>query len=84
MVKSIRNIEKSLGIKKNLYLRVKKKYINSKTIHSCKKKIFKGDIFTEKNLTIKRPGNGISPMRWKKILGKKAKQNFAEDEIIKL
>ena len=49
-----------------------------------KKKIFKGDIFTEKNLTIKRPGNGISPMRWKKILGKKAKQNFAEDEIIKL
>ena len=63
---------------------MKKKYIYSKTIHSCKKKIFKGDIFTEKNLTIKRPGNGISPMRWNKILGKKAKQNFIEDEIIKL
>lgn len=85
MVKSIRNIEKSLGIKKKFISKSEKKNILiARPSIVAKKKIFKGDIFTEKNLTIKRPGNGISPMRWKKILGKKAKQNFAEDEIIRL
>ena len=42
------------------------------------------DIFTEENLTVKRPGNGISPMRWEVVLGQKAKKDFNEDELITL
>jgi N,N'-diacetyllegionaminate synthase len=44
--------------------------------------IRKGEIFSEKNLTVKRPGNGISPMRWDEILGQKAQRDYAEDELI--
>ena len=48
------------------------------------KKIKKGEKFTSKNLTIKRPGNGISPMKLFKIIGNFAKRSFLEDELIKL
>jgi len=44
--------------------------------------IQRGEIFTEENLTVKRPGTGISPMRWDEVVGKKASRNFNEDEII--
>ena len=44
--------------------------------------ISKNEKFTKRNITTKRPGNGISPMRFKKILGKKAKKSFLKDEII--
>jgi N,N'-diacetyllegionaminate synthase len=47
-------------------------------------KIKKGEKFTSKNLTIKRPGNGISPMKLFKVIGKIAKRNFSADELIKL
>ena len=50
----------------------------------AKKKISKGEIFTEKNLCTKRPGTGISPMQWYNVLNKKSKYNFKEDELIKL
>ena len=77
MVKSIRNIETSLGIKKKFISKSEKKNILiARPSIVAKEKIFKGEVFTEKNLTVKRPGDGISPMRWNKILGKKAKQNF--------
>ena len=46
------------------------------------KKINKGDIFTEENITCKRPGNGISPMEWYNILGKTAEKEFDIDELI--
>lgn len=46
--------------------------------------IRKGDIYTEQNLTVKRPGNGISPMRWEEVLGQSAKKDFFEDELIEL
>ena len=42
------------------------------------------DIFTESNIGVKRPGSGISPMKWYKVLGKIAKKNFKEGELIKL
>ena len=45
--------------------------------------ILKGEIFTEKNLTTKRPGTGISPTQWLKIIGKRAKKNFKINESIK-
>ena len=48
------------------------------------KDIKAGDIFTEENLTVKRPGDGISPMRWFDIIGKPAPRDFEEDELIEL
>ena len=46
--------------------------------------ISKGEIFTESNLTVKRPGDGISPMRWEEVLGQTAKKDYKEDDIIEL
>ena len=43
----------------------------------------KGDIFSEKNLTVKRPGNGISPLNWDKLIGKKSEINYKPDMLIK-
>ena len=43
-----------------------------------------GEVFTAENLTTKRPGDGISPMRWYEVLGRTAKRDFAEDEQIEL
>lgn len=60
----------------------KNKKIARKSI-IAKTNIKKGDIFTEENLICKRPGNGISPMNWYKILGQKAEYEFNEDELIK-
>lgn len=48
------------------------------------KDIKKGERFTKNNLTIKRPGSGISPMKFYQVLGKKAKKNFFSDELIKI
>ena len=42
-----------------------------------------GDKFTKKNITTKRPGTGISPMKWKNLLGKKSRYDYQKDEIIK-
>lgn len=43
-----------------------------------------GDLFTEENITVKRPGNGISPMEWEKVVGKRAKKDFQTDDLIEL
>ena len=43
-----------------------------------------GERLTEDNLTTKRPGNGISPMRWNDVVGKTAVRDFAEDELIEV
>ena len=43
-----------------------------------------GDELTEANITVKRPGNGISPMRWNEVIGTKAVRDFEEDELIEL
>ncbi|MDV2857687.1 N-acetylneuraminate synthase [Oceanimonas sp. CAM02] len=83
MVCAIRNIEQALGspIKQPSLSENKNKPIARKSL-VAKKTIKKGDIFTEDNLCIKRPGHGISPMRWDEILGTIAQRNYAEDELI--
>lgn len=46
--------------------------------------IKKGEIFTDRNLTVKRPGNGISPMKWDEVIGRTAPRDFVRDELIEL
>lgn len=85
MVSAIRNVEIAIGTgeKKPAESEKKNMVIARKSI-IAKQKINKGEVFTEENLTIKRPGNGISPMRWFEVIGKKAVRNFEEDELIEL
>jgi N,N'-diacetyllegionaminate synthase len=85
MVESIRNIELALmgsGIKEPSESEIKNILIARKSI-VANSKIKKGEKFTELNLTTKRPGNGISPMKWDEVIGKLAFQDFDVDDLIK-
>lgn len=79
----MRNIELALGssIKQPSPSESKNRAIVRKSLFA-KENINKGDIFTEQNLTIKRPGTGINPMRWDEVLGTKATKNYQEDDMI--
>jgi len=83
MVNSIRNIEKAFGdgIKKPSKSEINNIEIARKSI-VAKTKINKGEIFSEKNITTKRPALGISPMKWDEIIGSIAQRNYEEDELI--
>ena len=86
MVSAIRNIEKAIdgsGLKEVSKSEEKNKPIARKSIVTSTN-IKKGDIFTPENLTVKRPGTGISPMQWDEVIGKEAKRDFQEDELIEL
>lgn len=86
MVSAIRNIELALsgsGIKEPSQSEIKNISVARKSI-VAKTAIQKGEIFTEFNITSKRPGIGISPMKWDEVIGKVACQDFDEDELIKL
>ena len=85
MVKAIRNIEISLGDgikrpspseKKNIPI-VRRSIVASKIIK-------KGEIYTDDNITSKRPGTGISPMQWDEIIGQTAQKDCKKDELIEL
>ena len=86
MVSAIRNIEKAVGgdgtkhvsdsERKNIAIARKS------IVAACDIKA--GEVFTEENLTVKRPGNGISPMKWEQVIGLTAKRDFNEDELIQL
>ncbi len=83
LVTQIRNIEKSLGrfekipsVSEIKNIQVARKSIVAKT------KIKQGDPFTSYNLTTKRPGTGISPMKWYEVIGTTAKKDYEEDELI--
>lgn len=83
MVSKIRNIEVCLGdgVKRRTGSENKNLSVARKSI-VAKKAIRSGDIFSEENLTVKRPGNGISPMRWHQILGQAADRDYQPDELI--
>lgn len=85
MIKSIRHVEQAMGdgVKRASRSEISNMRVARKSIVASKE-IHKGEIFTEDNLTSKRPGNGISPMRWFEVLGQKAKREFREDEMIEL
>ena len=83
MVHAIRNIEKALGsgIKKPSTSELKNKPIARKSIVASRD-IKKGEAFTEKNITVKRPGSGISPMRWDEVMSKRASKDYRQDDLI--
>lgn len=83
MVSSIRNIEKALGdgIKIPSKSEVKNIEIARKSIVASKA-IKKGDIFGVGNIAVKRPGGGISPMKWDEVVGTVATRDYIEDEQI--
>lgn len=85
MVTSIRNIEKAIGNgdKTPSPSELKNITVARKSIVAAAK-IHKGEILTENNITVKRPGTGISPMKWKAVLGTAAIRDFEEDELIEL
>ena len=84
MVLSIRKVELCLGKKNKPVTKSEKKNIKfvRKSI-VAKKNISKGEVFSEMNLSIKRPGTGISPLHWYKIMGKKSKKNYKSDDLLK-
>lgn len=85
MVSSIRNIEEALGSPNKTVSNSERENIAiaRKSIVAAKN-IKKGEILTVDNLTTKRPGTGISPMRWNEVLGSKAIRDFVEDEVIEI
>ncbi|HHD78027.1 MAG TPA: N-acetylneuraminate synthase [Epsilonproteobacteria bacterium] len=83
MVQGIRNIEIALG--SSIKQASQSEQANIKVARKsivAKNKIEKGDIFTETNLTTKRPGNGVNPMQWDEYIGKVADRNYEEGENI--
>lgn len=85
MVAAIRNVEKALGNGEKKVTASEAANISTvrKSIVAYRN-IAKGEVFTEENITTKRPGTGISPMVWEQVLGKKAGRAFKKDEIIEL
>lgn len=85
MVEAIRNVETALG-------RANKQVTSSESVNiiAARKsivastKIQQGELFTEDNLTVKRPGCGLSPMMWDEVIGKTACRDFNVDELIEL
>ncbi len=85
MVSAIRNIEQALGSeeKKVSSSEMKNKAVARKSIVAAKA-IKVGEMFSEENLTVKRPGIGISPMKWESVIGQVAIRDFEQDELIEL
>jgi len=84
-VQNIRNVNKILGlyIKRKVDIENENSINVRKSIHA-KCQIFKGDLFTNINICLKRPGIGINPKYFNKLIGKRSKYNFNKDDIIKL
>lgn len=85
MVNAIRNIEQAIGSAEKHVTDSERPNIEvaRKSIVAAKE-IRQGEIFSEDNITVKRPGNGISPMMWDYVIGQTAPRNFGYDELIEL
>jgi N,N'-diacetyllegionaminate synthase len=85
MVTAIRNIELALGdgVKKPSPSEAKNIPMARRSIVAARA-ISSGEVFTESSLAVKRPGDGISAMRWDEVLGHRARRDFAPDELIEL
>lgn len=83
LCEDIRRAEEMLGSEKKFVTQSegKNKFVARKSI-VAKKAIRMGEVFTQDNITCKRPGNGISPKYWYDVLGKKASKNFNYDQLI--
>ncbi|HAJ26564.1 MAG TPA: N-acetylneuraminate synthase [Syntrophus sp. (in: bacteria)] len=83
MVQAIRNIEKALGdgLKRHSPSEVKNKAIARKSLVATQP-IKTGELFSSDNITAKRPGTGISPMRWDEVLGQAAQKDYKKDDLI--
>ncbi len=85
MVSAIRNIEQALGSGHKTISESERKNIEiarKSIVAACPIKA--GELLTEENLTVKRPGNGINPMRWNEVVGTRAIQSYKEEEPIVL
>jgi len=85
LVAAIRNIEIALGdgIKRNSRSEARNRPVMRKSI-VARVPIGIGEIFSPENITVKRPGTGISPMRWDEVIGRTAAHDFSEDDLIEL
>ena len=85
MVNSIRNVEIALGVADKVVndCEMRNRLVARKSI-VAKKSIKKGEVLTIDNLTTKRPGTGISPMKWFEVLGTNAVRDFEQDELIEI
>lgn len=85
MVRAVRNIELALGNEEKRVSKSESKNmaIARKSIVAAKD-IHKGDLLTEENLAVKRPGNGLSPMLWDEVVGTRAVCDFPYDTLIHL
>lgn len=85
MVKAVRHIETALGSGEKKVADSERPNIEvaRKSIVAART-IAKGETFTEENITVKRPGNGISPMLWDSVIGQTAKKDFPYDSLIEL
>ena len=83
MANAIRNIDRSIGngIKRPSKSEIKNIQSIRKSIVS-KTNIKEGDVFSDKNLAVKRPGKGISPMKWYEIIGQVSKRNYKKNDLI--
>jgi N,N'-diacetyllegionaminate synthase len=85
MVCAIHNIEQAMGdgVKRPSASERRNIGIVRKSI-VAKRDISEGEILSEENITTKRPGTGISPMMWEKVIGQRARKNYKADEMIEL
>lgn len=85
MVTKIRNLEMALGdgIKAPTTSELKNRDVVRKSIVAARN-IMKGECFSSDNITTKRPGNGISPMLWERVIGMRANRDYLEDELIQM
>lgn len=85
MICAIRNIEKALGKEEKTPSKseLKNREVARKSI-VAKVAIKKGEVFSEKNITVKRPGTGISPMKWDEVIGMHSNRDYEMDEMIEL